>query len=154
MTRLFFIPHDLTFLIIDSARSPEDLSAAINGNHWKPPKSVRDWFAQHGIHVTPSGLCASVHGNTVIVTTRGGKNVQFPLAQPAFSITRRQRQVLLALMKGQSTKEIAASLSIQPRTVFSHIACLKESFGSRSRTEIVHLAAAMGFLQVKRRSNF
>jgi DNA-binding CsgD family transcriptional regulator len=70
----------------------------------------------------------------------------------AFPITHRQRQVLLGLMKGQSTKEIATRLSIQPRTVFSHIAALKQRFGTRSRTEIVSLAAKMGIIRVRKRS--
>jgi DNA-binding CsgD family transcriptional regulator len=86
-------------------------------------------------------LCASVHGST-----------QFPRMPAAFSITHRQRQVLLGLMKGQSTKEIATWLSIQPRTIFSHIAALKQRFGTRSRTEIVSLAAEMGIIRVRKRS--
>ena len=153
MTRLFFIPHDQTFLIFDSAQSPEKLSAAINANTWKPPKAVRDWLAQNGNSTSSMKLCASVHGNMVNVKIRSDlASPQFPRMHGAFSITQRQRQVLQGLMSGQSTKEIAAQLSIQPRTVFSHIAALKQRFGTRSRTEIVSLAADMGILRVKRKS--
>jgi DNA-binding CsgD family transcriptional regulator len=153
MTRLFFIPHDQTFLIFDSSQSPEKFSAAINANTWKPPKVVRDWLAQHGNSAMPMKLCASVHGTTVIVTTHSDRvSPHLPRMPAAFSITHRQRQVLLGLMKGQSTKDIATRLSIQPRTVFSHIAALKQRFGTRSRTEIVSLAAEMGILRVKRSS--
>jgi DNA-binding CsgD family transcriptional regulator len=150
---LFFIPHDQTFLIFDSAQSPEKLSAAINANTWKPPKAVHDWLAQHGNSTLPMKMCASVHGSLVIVTTRTDLvSPQFPRMPAAFPITHRQRQVLLGLMKGQSTKEIATRLSIQPRTVFSHIAALKQRFGTRSRTEIVSLAAKMGIIRVRKRS--
>jgi DNA-binding CsgD family transcriptional regulator len=74
------------------------------------------------------------------------------MKSPPFSITHRQRQVLLGLMKGQSTKEIAAHLSIQPRTVFLHIAGLKRRFGTRSRTEIISLAKEMGIIRVRKNS--
>jgi hypothetical protein len=37
MTRLFFIPHDQSFLIFNSSQSAEKLSAAINANTWKLP---------------------------------------------------------------------------------------------------------------------
>lgn len=152
MTRLFFIPHDQTFLVIDSSLPPENLSAAINANNWRPPKVVREWLAQHGASPSPAKLCASVHDSMVIVTIRSHHSSPQASRIPAsLTLTRRQQQVLSGLMKGQSTKEIASRLSIQPRTVFSHIAELKLRFGTRSRTEIVSLAAEMGILQVRRR---
>jgi DNA-binding CsgD family transcriptional regulator len=153
MTRLFFIPHDQNFLIFNSSQSTEKLSAAINANTWKLPKVVRDWLTQHGNTNLALNLCASVYGSLVIITTRTDLvSPQFPRMPAALSITHRQRQVLLGLMKGQSTKEIATRLSIQPRTVFSHIAALKQRFGTRSRTEIVSLAAKMGIIRVRKRS--
>lgn len=69
MTRLLFIPHDHTFLILNSTLSPVKLAADINANRWKHPKVVRDWLRQHGNALYPTKLCASVHGSLVIVTT-------------------------------------------------------------------------------------
>ena len=150
MTRLLLIPYDQTFLILETKHSPKKLATAINSDHWKPPKGIREWLSQYRSSLLPFRLCASIHGSLVIDTTRKLRAISTAPAgiSSAFTITQRQHQVLQGLMAGQTTKEIAARLAIQPRTVFMHIATLKQTFGTRSRMEMISRAARMGIMRV------
>jgi DNA-binding CsgD family transcriptional regulator len=47
------------------------------------------------------------------------------------SLSPRQTQVLNALVEGLTVEQIAARLSIRPRTVSYHIQCIKQKLGSR-----------------------
>jgi DNA-binding NarL/FixJ family response regulator len=58
-------------------------------------------------------------------------------------ITPRDEQVLLLLMQGCSNKEIAAQLSISPRTVKQHLRTLFLRAGIRDGRKRVKLATAM-----------
>lgn len=56
-------------------------------------------------------------------------------------MTKRERQVATLLAEGQTSKEIARSLGISPRTVDVHRARLMEKFNARNSLELVaHLS--------------
>jgi excisionase family DNA binding protein len=55
-------------------------------------------------------------------------------------LTRRERDVLMLLVDGQSDKEIAQALFISPRTASSHVAAILAKLGADSRTAAVTLA--------------
>jgi DNA-binding NarL/FixJ family response regulator len=56
------------------------------------------------------------------------------------SLTRRERQILSSLADGMSTTEIAATLSISPLTVQSHVKNILAKLGVHSKVEAVRLA--------------
>jgi two-component system sensor histidine kinase TtrS len=56
------------------------------------------------------------------------------------NLTKRERQVLDLIAKGLSSKEIAQSLKISPKTVEFHRANLLKKFEARSSTQLVALA--------------
>jgi DNA-binding NarL/FixJ family response regulator len=56
----------------------------------------------------------------------------------------RQREILAALGKGRSTKEIAADLGISVKTVETHRARLMEKLGLKRPAELVHYAVRNG----------
>ncbi len=58
--------------------------------------------------------------------------------------TRRERQVLDGMVRGQANKAIAHELGISPRTVEVHRAKVMEKLGCRSLPEIVRLALQAG----------
>ena len=66
----------------------------------------------------------------------------------AKSMTERQMQVLLLLMRGQSNKEIALQLHLAEITVKTHIAALMRAFGASNRTQVVIEAQRQGALPV------
>jgi two-component system, LuxR family, response regulator FixJ len=63
------------------------------------------------------------------------------------TLTPREREVLAALVSGQSNKGTAAKLGISPRTVEVHRAHLMEKLGVRSLPEAVRMYLAAGVPQ-------
>lgn len=63
-------------------------------------------------------------------------------------LPRRERQVLLLLVEGLSTKEIALQLDIAPKTVEGHIERMRLRLGASNRCHLVGLAAGMGLIVI------
>lgn len=61
------------------------------------------------------------------------------------ALTRRQRQILLAMAAGQSTKQIAYDLDLRERTVKMHRAALLKSLGVRTAIEAIRIAIEAGY---------
>lgn len=57
-------------------------------------------------------------------------------------LSRREREVLVALEKGEPTARIAARLSISPVTVRRHVSSIRDKLGVPDRTGAVELLAA------------
>ena len=62
------------------------------------------------------------------------------------SLTGREREVLIAIARGQTTKERAASLGISVRTVESHRETLMKKLGVRGAASLTRLAIDAGLL--------
>ena len=62
------------------------------------------------------------------------------VADPPPSLTDRQREILLAITRGLTNKNIAALLGIGPDRVKQHIAALLAKIGAANRTEAVAIA--------------
>lgn len=60
------------------------------------------------------------------------------------TLTPRQRDVLLHLAKGDSTKAICRSLALSEGTIKVHLAALMRCFNARNRTEVVVAAMRWG----------
>jgi DNA-binding CsgD family transcriptional regulator len=54
-------------------------------------------------------------------------------------LSTRQREIVAALLQGQRTRAIAASLFVSSSTVRSHLSAIFEAFGVRSQTELLSL---------------
>ena len=76
---------------------------------------------------------------SVLLGGHGSGAATFP--DPAAALTEREREVLSLLAIGHTNPEIAALLSLSPRTVESHRANLQRKLGVRSRAELVRAAA-------------
>lgn len=64
------------------------------------------------------------------------------------TLTTRERQVLHLAAEGRSSPEIAARLSISPRTAETHRANLMRKLGLHSQTELVQYAIHRGLVQM------
>jgi predicted ATPase/DNA-binding CsgD family transcriptional regulator len=62
-----------------------------------------------------------------------------------FGLTPREREVL-ALLAGRTSREIAALLSLSPRTVEHHVASILSKLGARSRSEATAVATRHGLI--------
>jgi DNA-binding NarL/FixJ family response regulator len=65
-------------------------------------------------------------------------------------LTLRQREVLQLLAEGQSTKEIAQTLSVSPKTVESHRSVIMKRLGVGDVATLVHYAIRTGLVPLKR----
>ena len=68
------------------------------------------------------------------------------LARDSKAITLREYEVLSLVVDGFSAKEIAAKLSIAPRTVECHIDHLRTKIGARNRAHMVAHAVRTGLV--------
>ena len=67
-------------------------------------------------------------------------------ADPAPNLTKRQTEVLQAVARGLSDKQIAKLLGLSPRTVEMHVAGSLKALGCSSRAEAVHKASSAGLI--------
>jgi len=66
---------------------------------------------------------------------------------PDPALTEREREILLALAKGMSNKEIGRALRITVQTVKNHVHHILEKLGVHQRRQAVRLAYELGLLQ-------
>ena len=78
----------------------------------------------------------------------------FQLAQGGASITDglkplspREEEILRLVSEGHRTKEIAATLSLSPRTVSHHLDHIREKLNLHSKTELISFALRRGILE-------
>ncbi len=67
-------------------------------------------------------------------------------AGPKFSLTPKERQVLIMLIKGLSNKQIAKGLKMSPGTVNSHLDNIYRKFGCSGRLQACLTALNKGFI--------
>ena len=65
------------------------------------------------------------------------------------SLTPRQRQLLLLLTRGLTSRQIATRMQISARTVEDHIVGLYDKLEVRTRTQALTRAAAMGLVRIE-----
>jgi DNA-binding CsgD family transcriptional regulator len=67
---------------------------------------------------------------------------------PADALTRRQREILIQLAEGRSTKEVAANLGISSKTADAHRAQIMQKLGLRSQSELIFFAIRAGIVRL------
>ena len=107
-------------------------------------------------HSAPAELVMAVHaalkGQTFITPALAGEVLRQAheprVADSADVLTPRQREILQFLAEGHSAKEIAATLSISPRTVEFHKYQMMETLGLHTNAELVHFAIKHGIVTI------
>jgi DNA-binding CsgD family transcriptional regulator len=90
------------------------------------------------------GYVVGILGQTRILTP--GFNASAPTSPPASpkSLTKRQQEILLLVLRGQSARQIADTLCISKRTVDTHIETLKNVCHCQSKSELVAYGFKIG----------
>lgn len=137
MTRLLFLPDEHTLIQLDSPLAPEDLIQSVQNGLWIPPEPY---------HESRRRLQAAKLGTTVVIGRFFGPEPGAARPRAGVRLTYRQRQVLHGLAEGLTTRQLAARLKVNHRTVEHHVNLLKIRLGACNRAETVSLAAALGYM--------
>lgn len=66
------------------------------------------------------------------------------------NVTRRETEVLQAIVDGCSTPQVAARLYLSQKTVKNHLAAIYQKLDARDRTQAVLTALRMGIVELDR----
>ena len=91
------------------------------------------WLVLHGTRLAGPGA----DGRVVVLFELAQPSEIAPLVLAAYGLTDRETQVTLLVLRGHSTGEIAARLTISPLTVQQHLKAVFDKVGARSRREMV-----------------
>ena len=116
MTRLLYLPDDVTVIQLEVELTPAQLSAAVNAG-MRPLEVLRS--------APPGKLIAHQIGSTVIVSP-APKRISRSTLPAKSSLSRRQAQVLELSARGLSSGEIALLLRLSRRTVNYHLGKVKD----------------------------
>jgi DNA-binding CsgD family transcriptional regulator len=116
MTRLLYLPDDVTVIQLEVELTPAQLSAAVNAG-MRPLEVLRS--------APPGKLIAHQIGSTVIVSP-APKRISRSTLPAKSNLSRRQAQVLELSARGLSSGEIALLLRLSRRTVNYHLAKVKD----------------------------
>lgn len=97
------------------------------------------WLVLHASAMSaPSVDGAASGGSHVAIVIEAAKSAEVaPIIIEAYSLTARERDVLGAIARGESTAEIAAQLFLSPHTVRDYVKTVFEKVGVSSRNELV-----------------
>ncbi len=126
MTRLLYLPDDVTIIQLEVDQSASQLCAAINAGI-RPISQLRE--------APPGKLVASEVGATVIVAPVGKKEPATINKKSYVGLSRRQAQVHDLTVRGLSSGEIAVLLHLSRRTVNYHLNQVKNRLRLDERTE-------------------
>ena len=129
--------HGCNFPVI-AATAPGDVPAAV--------RAMKAGAADVVVRpVRAADLCVAVHGALAARRRDLVDSDEVQAMRERFArLTRRERQVLAGLVKGDVNKSIANELGISPRTVEVHRAKVMEKLVCRSLPEIVRLTLQVG----------
>jgi DNA-binding CsgD family transcriptional regulator len=149
MTQIIFLPDDDSVTFFNSDLSAQELSRAVDSGRWKPPAQHLPAYQRQRFYV----LCLR---QAVIITTQRllnapGTGAPVPGAPAAavcgpVILSARQRQVLNALVEGQTSSQMAVCLGMSRRTADAHVTALKQRLQAETRSQLVARAAALGLL--------
>jgi len=112
MTRLLYLPDDVTVIQLEVETPPERLCASINAG-LRPVECLRS--------APPGRLSASQLGGTVVVAPSLKRSSTAKRDLPPRGLSRRQAQVHELAVRGLTSGEIAVMLRLSRRTVNYHL---------------------------------
>jgi PAS domain S-box-containing protein len=106
------------------------------------------WVEDSAIPIYDAGNFAGFMGTTVDIhdRKRGASTLDDEAVRMVFSLTERERQVLVLVASGKSTKETAAQLGISYKTADSHRSRILEKLGIHETASMVRYAIRAGLI--------
>ena len=133
---------DVPILVLSGGASPQEVQAVLQaGARGFLPKTATPEQFNHTIHMMLAGG-TSVPAEMLLPASGPADGAPSWQAQ----LTPRETDVLRAVARGISNKEIARELDLAEVTIKLHLSAIFRKMGVRSRTEAAMLAAKVGFL--------
>ncbi len=137
MTVLLYIAGENVQMLLTDARPAAELCRAVNRGQWLPPPALEDASAGR--------LRALPLSQQVVLVFALPEDSALPGTPPlAGLLSPRQTAVLHLLAQGHTADQIAATLGLSRRTVFLHLAAVRQRLRVYSNTQAVLRAAQMG----------
>lgn len=133
---------DIPILVLSGGASPQEVQAVLQaGARGFLPKTATPEQFNHTIHMILAGG-TSVPAEMLLPAAGA------PDGSPAWlgTLTPRESDVLRAVARGLSNKEIARELDLAEVTIKLHLSAIFRKMGVRSRTEAAMFASRAGFL--------
>jgi DNA-binding NarL/FixJ family response regulator len=133
---------NVPILVLSGGASPQEIQAVLQaGARGFLPKTATPEQFNHTIHLMLAGG-TSVPAEMLLPAAATADGAPAWLA----ALTPRESDVLRAVARGLSNKEIARELDLAEVTIKLHLSAIFRKMGVRSRTEAAMLAAKTGFL--------
>jgi PAS domain S-box-containing protein len=133
-----------TYLKAFSARQPFRVQ-------YRLQKSTGDfaWVEDHGLPRLPNGTFIGFMGTAIDISDRRRRafTPDEQSVRMVFSLTERERQVLVLIANGKSTKEAASTLGISYKTADSHRSRILEKLGVHETASMVRYAIRAGLIE-------
>lgn len=123
------------------------LAAGANGYISKDSAADEVMAAIRRVSAGSNYVAADVAGNLAASLIKGGKDVS-----PLETLSQRETQVMLMVIKGHSTQEISDSLHLSPKTVSTYRYRLFEKLGVSNDVELTRLAMRYNLLDEQPKS--
>lgn len=125
------LPLSLLGLVARTRRAcadvPSDMQVRVRGRSGR-------WYVMLASLATPDVTGESA---TVVVVRPAATREMAPILTTLYALSAREREVIAAVARGETTKEIAASLGLSPHTVAEHIERACRKIGVRGRKALV-----------------
>ena len=139
MRRIRAESPDIKFLVLTTYDTDEDIYRAIQSG-------AKSYLLKDMSTAEIIGTIRAVHEGTADLPTIVAERLNERLQRQ--TLTNREREVLLLLVKGRSNKEIAAALGISEETAKSHLKALFTKLGVRDRTDAAISAIRHGIVHL------
>lgn len=93
--------------------------------------SAAGWLLVHASHLSHAG------GDIAVVIEPASPAIVAPLVLTAWALSPRERDIAMLVLRGTSTRDIAATLCLSPYTVKDHLKSIFDKSGVRSRRDLV-----------------
>lgn len=129
MTLIICLLGEKTQFLLQDARSVEELIEQVRNGEWSPP----EYSGEH----QPGGWQTLPIGEEILLVfpQKHPSAAALPPAGPP--LTPRQRAILHLLSEGLTVKQIAGRLGLSRRTVFLHLAAIRQKAGASSTIQAV-----------------
>jgi LuxR family maltose regulon positive regulatory protein len=135
-------PNGLDMPFIELGKDMRSLLEAVLKDRTSPVAAIpRGWLEK--IRLGASGYAKKVHAIAALHRAEGGGGAARPSAGGQVTLSRREKEVLTAILQGMTWMEIAAQTSLSANTIKSITRSVYNKLGALNKADAARIAASM-----------